>query len=332
MSRSDNDKAKIGLLMVGVGGWLFYKSLQNMKLRRRISDTGTSRIASAALGDSVEINGQVISDSDSIESPLSRKKCVAFIWDIEREVGSGKNRRWELEHRFYSTPYFYVTDESREVAAVDLSSCSFQESMYEYQAPFDDHSMNIPGPAVDLLKQYKMLANRTFFSNKYRISEKIVMKGEKFFIHGAAALVPKSEMPQNTGGKNKFGRRHHKLIERVKLAFRSKQQDPDMIRKYDINQNGRLDEAESVKLYSDIENNILQLYGVKSGTSYLKRAKFLFCGSKNEGIIFPIDSVCISRKSEAELLSSLGGMSFMGFFAGPLLVVFGLSILFSDHH
>lgn len=331
MSGVDRESNRLAFMLIGLGCFAFYHSLKNIKLRRRIKDTGTSKISSAALGESVEINGKVISDTESIESPLSGKKCIAFIWDISREVGSGKNKRWELQHRFFSTPYIYVTDSSGEIAAVDLSSCSFQENMYEYQAPFNDHSFNIGGGAVDILKQYKMLAEKSWLgASNYRISEKIVMNGEKFFIHGTAAVTPSSEIPQ-VMGKNKFGRRHHKLIERVKLAFRSKKEDPNMIRRYDVNRNGRLDEEESVRLYNDIEKNILDHYGINSRNGFLKRAKFLFVRSKNEGMFFPLDTVCISRKSEKELLDSLGGSAFLSFFAGPLLVVAGLAILLRDH-
>lgn len=331
MSRSDDNSTELGFTLVALGAGLFYNSLVSMKLRRRIQDTGTSRIATAALGDSVEINGQVISDVEKIISPLSNKSCVAFIWDIEKEIGSGKKRSWQLEHRFYSTPFIYVTDESEEIAAVDLSSCSFQENMYGKHIHFNEDTLNFPEGARELLQSYKMLAEKSFLtSHKYRISEKIIKNGEKFFIHGAAALMPQSEIPQMRDGRNKFGKRHQGVIEKVKQTFRSKRQDPEMIRKFDLDQNGRLDEEETLKLYDSIEKNILDHYGIDSRAGLLKKAKFLFRGSKSEGSLFPLDTVCISTKSEAELVSALGGKSVLYFFAGPALVIAGLYFLWYD--
>lgn len=332
MSRSDDNSTELGISLIALGSGLFYNSLVAMKLRRRIQDTGTSRIATAALGESVEINGEVISDAESIISPLSNKSCVAFIWDIEKEVKTRKNRSWHLEHRFYSTPFIYVTDESKEVAAIDLSSCSFQENMYGKHIFFHEDTLNFPEGARALLQNYKMLAEKKSFfgSQKYRISEKIIKTGEKFFIHGAAALMPQSEIPQMKNGKNKFGKRHQLMIEKVKQTFRSKKQDPEMIRKFDLDQNGRLDEEETLTLYNTIEKNILDQYGIDSRAGLLKKAKFLFRGSKNEGSFFPLDTVCVSTKSEAELLSALGGKSVLYFFAGPGLVIAGLYFLWYD--
>ena len=65
------------VIFSGVG--LIYQTFKRIKLHRRIKDTPTSKIKSAAIGKNVEIVGKVVCDlEDLIQSPLSERKGYAF--------------------------------------------------------------------------------------------------------------------------------------------------------------------------------------------------------------------------------------------------------------
>ncbi len=328
-------EGELGLMFMGIGAMFFYQSLKKIKLQRRIKDIGTSRIASAALGESVEINATVLADPQHIiVSPLSGKRCLAFTWDLCKEVGSGKNRRWQLQYRFYSTPYVYVTDESKGIAALDLSSCEFQDDLKEKEVIFNDSSYSIPAEVMGLLKSHKMLDGKEssfLFSNRYRLQETVIEPREKFYILGTAALTPKTEMPLTRNLLLKFGKRNSSLITRVKEAFRIKRVDPETLKAYDKNNNSRLDEEESVALYRDIEEGILRKYNQPAmPADYLKSCKFIFTRSK-DGSLFSSDNVLVSRKTQAELVSSLQFSALLSFFGGPALFILGIWILWNKY-
>jgi hypothetical protein len=330
MVTPDRSMVLLGVVLMSFGARHFISSLRQMTLRRRFMDIGTSRISSAALGDSVEINAEVISEEQTIESPLSGKKCVAFIWHIERKIGFGNRKSWYGEFRFHSTPFFYVTDESAEVAAVDLASCSFDDSLCDFQISFKRNSDDVPRKALHLLKLFKLLGGKAWLGpHEYRITEKVIKPGEKMYIFGSAAVVPASEASRVKEPRMKFDRRHRTLIQKVKRIFRAKQNDLDALRNYDLNFNGRLDQEESLQLYYDIKRDILAEYGMTSLNRFLKRAKFLLVGSRHKGIFLSTDKVFVSEKSKAQLLATLRERTFLSFFGGPAMFVIGAYIIWT---
>ncbi len=331
-----DNESNLGLMFMGVGALVFFQSLKKIKLQRKIKDISTSRIASAAMGESVEIHATVINDPQhTIVSPLSQKTCIAFTWELQKEVGSGKNRRWEFQFRFYSTPFVYVTDESRGVAALDLSSCEFQDDLKQKQVAFNDSSYSIPPAVLDILKQNKMLSGEEksfFFSNNYRLVETLIGPNEKMYILGTAALTPKIEMPLTKNASLLFGKRNFNFINRLKSAFRLRRTDPATIKAYDANGNSRLDEEETLKLYKDMEENILREFNQSAPpVDYLKTCKFVFTRSK-EGNIFDSHGVIVSRKTQKQLVDSLQFSALLSFFGGPAMFVLGLWILWNKYN
>lgn len=332
---SDDSRGRLSFYLMGGGLLFFYDSFRKMKLRRRIKDTATSKIASAALGNSVEIHAEVVSNPGHfITSPLTGKKCIAFLWKLEKETGSGKNRSWTLQYTFYSTAYIYLTDETKAYAGLDLSSCEFQEDMYGDTKHFNDSSYEIPNEVLDLLKSNGMITGEKsfLFSNKYRISEKIIAPGESFFILGSARSTPATEISFRSNAKTKFGKRKQNILGRLESAFERRKVDPEMIMRYDKNGNMKLDESEAEALYRDLERLILRKYEMSSlRDEYLKRCKFILSQAESGGIL-DSGAVCVSKKSQQQLVNSLGSRSFLGFFGGPLLFILGLWLFIYDEN
>lgn len=329
---SRNKENDICFYLMGIGLFVFYKSFKQIKLHRRIKDTSTSKIASAALGDSVEIHGKVISDpAHLVTSPLSGKKCVAFLWKLEKKIG-GKNQHWALQYRFFSTPYIYVTDESKAVAALDLSSCAFQEDLYGHTVNFNDSSFEIPADVLTLLKNNGMITGEKsfLFSDRYRLIEKIISPGDSYYILGRAGSTPSTEKPFTNDSITKMGKRNLNLKGRLKAAFETRKADPEMIQKYDKNGNMKMDELEAEALYRDLERSLLRKYEQASlKDTYLSICKFVFLKAENGGM-FGTDEVCVSTKTQSELASSLAFSSLLGFFGGPAIFILGLWMLISQ--
>ncbi|MES2526609.1 MAG: hypothetical protein V4598_05955 [Bdellovibrionota bacterium] len=323
---SRNREGDIAFYLMGIGLYVFWTSLKKIKLHRRIKDTSTSKIASAALGDSVEIHAEVIRDKDQVfQSPLSGKDCVAFIWNLERRTG-GKNPRWVLEKRYFSTPYVFVTDESKALAALDLSSCAFQEDLYGMTKVFNDNSYELPEAVLKILTQNKMVSGKKsfLFSEKYRLVEKSICPGDSFYILGTAGLTPASEKPHSSESSSVFGKRKSNVVTLINSAFNNRKSDPEMIQMYDRNGNMTLDPEEAEVMYSDVKKSVLKRYGASENPeNYLQSCKFLFVKSKGGGL-FGHDEVCVSSKTQSQLANSLAFSSLLGFFGGPAMFALGL--------
>jgi hypothetical protein len=284
------------------------------------------------MGESVEIHGKVISDSAHlITSPLTGKKCVAFLWKLEKYAG-GKKKYWALQYRFFSTPLIYITDESEASAALDLSSCEFQEDLYKTTVHFDDGNYQLPEEVLSMLTQNGMITGKKsfLFSEKYRLVEKIIAAGDSFYILGTAGPVPSGEYPLSLSTSIKIGKKKMNLKSRLKAAFDTRKADPEMIQKYDKNGNMKMDEVEAEALYKDLENTLLKKYELSSlPDTYLKKCKFIFMKASNGGM-FETDEVCVSTKTQKELASSLALSSYLGFFGGPVLFILGLWMIYQN--
>ncbi len=319
---------------MGFGLYLFYRSLKQHKLRRRIQDTGTSKIASAALGESVEIHGKVISDPDHlITSPLSGKPCVAFLWNLEKYTGA-KKKNWVLQYRFFSTPFIYLTDESEAYAALDLSSCEFQENLHKKTFNFNDNSLELPEEVLSLLKENGMISGKKsfLFSEKYRLVEMIIAPRDSFFILGTAGPIPSGEYPLSLDHSLKIGKKNRNLKSRLKAAFETRKADPEFIQKYDKNGNLKMDEQEAEALYTDLEKTLLKKYQLTSlPESFLQKCKFIFTKASN-GSFFSTDEVCVSSKTQRELTSTLALSTLFGLLAGPAVFILGVWLFINPNN
>ena len=325
MSKDDGFKAAIA--MIGLGGWGFYQGLLKQKLRRRISDIPRSKIASAALGHSVEVQAKVICHaSDQIVSPLSEQRCATFIWSLEEERGSGKNRSWHHLYNFYSTPYIYIVDESNEIAAIDLAHCELQDDSWGMTEVFNSNSFNIPNKVKDLLTRHDMVPRESSWltSSKYRLREKLFVPDENLYVLGAAIPMPKHEASIDPDNNARFGERGIDLTVKVAETFRVEQNDNYVISNYDENRNLVLDKSEKEALYRDIEKRILKEYGKEVKNEYLFISKFLFTEASENEVFFKLNKVYLSNKSESDLISNLSWKILLGLYGGPILVTLGV--------
>lgn len=313
-------------MLIGLGSYGFYKGLLKQKIKQRISDIPRSKIASAAMGQSVEVQASVVCHvSDQIRAPMSNEKCASFVWSLEEERGSGKNRHWHHLFNFYSTPYLYVVDESNEMAAIDLAHCEFQEDSWDSSEVFSSSSMNLSDKVKELLFKHMMIEESSFWnSRKYRLQERIFKPESQLYILGSAIPMPKQERSVDPCDKSKFGERGIDVKIKVEETFKVESKDTYIISNYDENRNLVLDKSEKEALYRDIEKRILKKYGKDVQNEYLFISKFLFTKSNANEIFFKLDKVFLSTKSESELIGRLNLWIYLGLFGGPILVTFGV--------
>ena len=113
LSSSSNNEAKM-VLYAGLGFVfgiiLFVRGFRLLQRKRLIMDTPNSHVRSAAIG-LVELSGLAVGPN-TITSPITMRPSFYYRTALWREVGSGKNRHWELavDERFHVP--FFLKDET----------------------------------------------------------------------------------------------------------------------------------------------------------------------------------------------------------------------------
>jgi len=315
-------------LMAG-GGILIYQGLKGSKLHRRMRDTPTSKIASAAIGKNVEVVGNVVCDlEDVIETPLSKRKGYAFVWILEELVRRNKKSEWVTRYQYYSTPYIYLRDSSNGMAAVDIAACEFATDIFDHTTKFCDRHFDLPEGVRHILDVANMLdtTKKAGFLTKseYRIREKVFKPNERFYVFGTAHLPPKEERSHIKLRHLRFGGKKYKLTDRFKTLFHKFKSDSKLVDQYDLNKNGFLDPEENEALNRAIEEKILKAYSQNKGASYLSEARMLFSQDTNGESGIDLNMVFISNKSEKKTLSRLSMEKYFFLIGGPIMIVLGI--------
>ncbi len=333
---ADDGALKLGISLICVGSYCYYKSFIKHKLRRRMADIPRSKIGTAAIGSNVEIEAKVLNMAeDGIKSPLSGVQGAAFIWNLEKLVRSGKSSNWKHLYTFYSTPYLYIHDGEEHTAAIDLSSCEFQENIFHQSVNFDDTSFDLPEKVKNILTKSSMLDTNDkssfFTSSKFRLHERVFSYGERIYVLGTAISCPNREIPMNSKRSAKFGSREIGYRRKMLDLFKRTKSDRNKMSQYDTNKNLVLDKSEEAALMKDIEAEILADHGKTSINEFVKKAKLLFTIDESASGPFKLDKVYLSTKSEAHLSGKLRIEGFLGLVGGPIMIAVGVFILVTKY-
>jgi hypothetical protein len=109
-----------GIFIIVIGIISFIAGFKSMSRYRIISDIPTSKIRSLAMG-IVEIYGKIFEEK-TIETPISKSKCVYYKFDIQeyKETGSGKSRscKWVTIYSENKIIPFYAKDDTGKVYVI----------------------------------------------------------------------------------------------------------------------------------------------------------------------------------------------------------------------
>ncbi|NVK39823.1 MAG: hypothetical protein HWE39_01150 [Oceanospirillaceae bacterium] len=156
-----------------VGLWYGLRQLRRYHL---IADTPTARIRSAHQG-YVELIGQALpSPEGPVYSPLTGTECVWYRYKVEREKGSGKNRKWVTEKSGVSTQWFQLDDGSG-VCQVDPAGahCKVESRRRWYG--------NSPIPGTRSGRSGSLL-NISIGGARYRYLEELILEYERVYALG----------------------------------------------------------------------------------------------------------------------------------------------------
>ncbi len=331
-----NDLTAFGIACVFFGGKLFFQSFKKFKRLQIIQNTPKSKINSAALGNKVEIHGKIHGEKDhQTLSPLTRSICVNYVWAID-EIHRSKSKNGHTVNyirifTYFSNPFFYITDESKEIAAVDFSSCEFHGEEWHFSQNFHSHDLGkLPAKVKEILLTKGIIeeTKKTFLpSDEYRISEMILPPEKKIYVIGTAKDVPKIEKPIIDDHQKGYGNYEIDSTHLDRSILEGEEKDHCDISKFDDNRNLVLDEFKNKNLQKNKELRVQTELKESLKIDCLTKARFLLCKSKFEDLIFNLGKVFVSFESEEKIKKSFSFWIKLGFFGGPILITIGILIL-----
>ncbi len=188
---------------------------------RHIEDVPTSRIRSAAQG-YVELVGEAQPDQAPLLAPLTGTACLWYDFCIERYTRTGKTHSWQTVRRGRSDHSFYLRDDTGD-CHIHPQGADMQPLARQRWYGNTEHPVTFGGSGGSGL---------FFGSGRYRYTERRIHSGDPLYALGLfQTLQPLSAAEQS----------EQHLQE---LLAQWKKDHEDLLRRFDGNGDGRLDQAE----------------------------------------------------------------------------------------
>lgn len=332
---SGNDWETIILSLVGLslGLFLFYEGFRDLKIKRAIQNTPTSRINTGAVGTNVEVKGRVIADKEKIvRAPISGRPCALYNieiqkWKRERNMSSsgrphrsllsfGSDRRgwergrWVTLGSFFSNEGFYIEDDSgaNAMVLVDGAIVNRTGATQDYECSSNQFTSMLPALRDALEKNrnkirfFKLKDTSWLFSQHYRFREWCFTPGEEVYVLGFAESGLRMERPRKAGVK--FFLSAKKLIRK----------DKNLAKRFDANKDGKLDYYELERGAQIVAEKLSAQYSKKKLDDLSAKTRMVF----KKHAPYPF---VISNRHEDELVRSLGRWATVKIWGGPAVSI-----------
>ncbi len=202
---------------LGTGPLLFWRSFRDLRLRRLIQNTPTSRIRSMSMG-LVEINGTV-SPRSEIAAPFSGRPCA--YWQVDIATRSRRNA-WHVVHRNASGHPFFLRDET----GVALVYPQGATARLNFQVEEECLGISLPEVYARYLDEQRPAAHRLWRLGSLRFRERVLEAGQRVYVLGTAMPRPQSvvismdDELEATGTDDRRARRLHDLDHEAQAVVR----------------------------------------------------------------------------------------------------------------
>jgi hypothetical protein len=313
MSANEVDTDFMILALTGLGAGLhwFFTGWRDLKIKRAIQDTPTSRIATGAVGSGVEIEGWIICDADKRRTaPISECRCAFYSVEIQKLVERENSKEWVTIDVFYSDPGFFVADGSGANALVLVEGAEINRGggQAEAQAEANDYSRLPPlllKALADNEKQFKEFKFKSSFwssSRQCRFLEWCFTEGENIYVLGYAESGVKAP------AKIKF------TFDIFLKAKKMIETDAKLKQRFDTNKDGKLSPEEMERGAQTIGRQLAAQYAPKQAEDLQSKIKLVFKKTKPHPFI-------ISNMRQRTLVAELNIFSSLKLIFGPVVTL-----------
>lgn len=171
----------VGGSLVGAG--MMAANLKNLRRRRRIIDTPTSKITEAPGNAPVEIKGTAVPAQATITAPFTGRPAVWLRVKLEEHVQSGKSSTWRQIHTETHQVPFFIDDGSGERARVMPESATV---LLDDQKVATSGTFNDAAPQLEAFLQSRGMKSTNFlgFNRSLRYSEALLAPHDPIYAIG----------------------------------------------------------------------------------------------------------------------------------------------------
>jgi len=183
------------LLVVGVAGfaaWAFWYYSDEQQIRRTLRKTPTKRIQELRDDELGKVVGRARGLSETLESPLTYRRCVYFIAVVEEHRSSGKSSYWKtIIRETRGVPFMLEDDSGRAIIDATAARVSLDFDGKSQSGTFDD-----PTPAEQaFLARHGQKGQGWIFNKGLRYREAVIEDGETIAVLGAGTREPDPDAP-----------------------------------------------------------------------------------------------------------------------------------------
>lgn len=177
------DALEVGLFLLLIGTAFFWSGIKNIKQKRMMESTTTSKIASLAVGFS-EINGKAI-EKEKILSPFSNTPCV--FWAI---IVDEHDMKWKERKKEVSSEHFYLEDET---GRIEISPNGAEIELPMNYELILEKVKEIPQPIQAYMLKNKMKTKGILKAHRHlRFREFIIKPNDLLYVLGSASINKKN--------------------------------------------------------------------------------------------------------------------------------------------
>lgn len=184
---SQNLKFLIPVLIVVVVFLVIYFNKKNVIIRK-LSKFKFKRITQFRTNELTKLSGKVLQVQEPFVSPFSKRKCVAYIFEVKQKVSSGKNSHWKTLLKKEDIQDFFVEKDGELVMVKPSLEMSNYYSYMVEDKSVSSGTFNNPTPEFKKVLDDFGIESETWlgFNKTLKYSERIIEIGETVTVGGLA--------------------------------------------------------------------------------------------------------------------------------------------------
>lgn len=164
-----------------------YFNKKNIVLRK-LSKFRAKRITQFRTNELTKVSGKILQVQEPFVAPFSKRKCVAYIFEIRQKVKSGKNSRWNTLVRKEDIQDFFIEKDGELVMVKPSRETSNYYSYMVEDKSVSSGTFNDPTPEFQkVLNSFGIESeNWIGFNKTLKYTERIIEIGETITVGGIA--------------------------------------------------------------------------------------------------------------------------------------------------
>ncbi len=176
----------ICLAVFSIAGFLIFYFNKKQSIKRKLKSLEYKSFSSLRQNEFVKIRGKTLESLTPLVAPLSKRKCVYYIFKIQQRKSSGKNNYWDTIVNDEKIQDFFIEKNGDTVLIQPKQNPKNYKSYLVTDSNNKSSFFDKITPELEALLSRYSIENKNFFgmSKRFRYSEAIIEIGEEITVAG----------------------------------------------------------------------------------------------------------------------------------------------------